>query len=493
MWSMKPFVAWLLGVVLVPFVALAQAPAGSLNTITAVQVNGGTVTITGTQKANFTTFTMTDPPRLVIDISEATFSGVPEEISVSSTTVTGIRTAAYGSESSSIARVLIGYDREVETDIQAQGNSLIVRVAGGGEQAVAQAPTPEQAPAGNSAADAAAAARAEREAQEKAAADAAAAARADREAQEKATAEAAAAAKRDQDAEAKRQAEARAAAQRQQEEQARATAEAERKRQQEAEARASAQAAEDKRRQEEAARASKQAAEDERRAQAQASAEEAQRKKELARTEAEKKRAAQQAAEEERRAAAQAAEDERRAAKQSAADERRAAKQSAADERRAAKQAADEERRAQAQAAADERRQRQADARAARERRPQPASEPSRSSGGEVSSRRKTLTLVGFQQQADSSRVFIRTNEPVSYSVGERGRTVVLELENTRVDSNNNTLPLDTSFFASPVLRVDPSASGRDVRITIQLRQGAPFQTRQDGNVISLDFQRTGR
>ena len=214
---MKPFAAWLLGVVLVPFVALAQAPAGNLNTITAVQVNGGTVTITGTQKANFTTFTMTDPPRLVIDISEATFSGVPEEISVSSTTVTGIRTASYGSESSSIARVLIGYDREVETDIQAQGSNLIVRVAGGSEQAVAQAPTtpPEQAPAGNSAADAAAAARADREAQEKAAADAAAAARADREAQEKAAADAAATAKRDQEAEAKRQQEARAAAQRQ--------------------------------------------------------------------------------------------------------------------------------------------------------------------------------------------------------------------------------------------------------------------------------------
>ncbi|GHG73675.1 AMIN domain-containing protein [Comamonas sp. JC664] len=481
---MKPFAAWLLGVVLVPFVALAQAPAGNLNTITGVQVKGGTVTITGTQKANFTTFTMTDPPRLVIDISEATFSGVPEEISVSSTTVTGIRTASYGSESSSIARVLIGYDREVETDIQSQGNNLIVRVAGGGEHAVAQAPTPEQAPAGSSAADAAAAARADRAAQEKAAADAAAAARADREAQERAAADAAAAAKRDQEAEAKRQAEARAAAQRQQEEQARATAaaEAERKRQQEAEARATAQAVEDKRRQEEAARASKQSAEDERRAQAQAAAEESQRKKELARTEAEKKRAAQQAAEEERRASAQAAAEERRVAEEERRSKARAA----------AKQLV-EERRAQAQAEEEERRQRQADARAARESRQKSAAEPSRSGGGEVSSRRKTLTLVGFQQQADTSRVFIRTNEPVSYSVGEKGRTVVLELENTRVDSSNNTLPLDTSFFASPVLRVDPSASGRDVRITIQLRQGTPFQTRQDGNVISLDFQRTGR
>ncbi|MFP2962819.1 AMIN domain-containing protein, partial [Myxococcus sp. 1LA] len=137
---MKPFAVWLLGVVLVPFVALAQAPAANVNTITAVQVNGGTVTIIGTQKANFTTFTMTDPPRLVIDISEAAFSGVPEEIQVGNGTVTGIRTASYGSEASSIARVLIGYEREVEADIQANGNQLVVSVAGGAGPAVAQAP-----------------------------------------------------------------------------------------------------------------------------------------------------------------------------------------------------------------------------------------------------------------------------------------------------------------------------------------------------------------
>ncbi|NPC87273.1 AMIN domain-containing protein, partial [Pyxidicoccus fallax] len=145
---MKAFAVWLLGVVLVPMVALAQAPAADLNTITGVQVNGGTVTIAGTKKPNFTTFTMTDPPRLVIDISEAVFSNVPEELQIGNGTVTGIRTASYGSDASAIARVLIGYEREVETDIQANGNNLVIRVAGGGGQAVAQAPAqPEAAPA----------------------------------------------------------------------------------------------------------------------------------------------------------------------------------------------------------------------------------------------------------------------------------------------------------------------------------------------------------
>ncbi|MCP3161328.1 AMIN domain-containing protein [Myxococcus qinghaiensis] len=462
---MKASAVWLLGVVLVPFWALAQAPA-NLNTITGVQVNGGTVTITGSKKANFTTFTMTDPPRLVIDIAEAVFSGVPEETQVGNGTVTGIRTASYGSDDSAIARVLIGYEREVETDIQATDTQLVVKVAGGGGQAVAQAPqapTTQPEPAARpttdgTAAQAAAAAEAERQAQEKAAAEATARAEAERQAQEKAAAEASARARQDADAERQRQqeAEARAASQREDEQ------------------RAAQAAADERKRQEEEARASAQAAADERKRQ-----------------------------EEEARASAQAAADERRASSESAADEKKrqkaealAAAKTAAEEKRAAAQAAAEE-------AAEARRQREEEARAERERRqqervaaatPRPRREvASGSDSSEVSSRRKTMTLVGFQQQAGVSRVFIRTNEPARYTVSEQGNAVVLELENSRIDLSNNTRPLDTSYFNSPVTRVEADASGRDVRVTIQLRQQAPVQAKQDGNVISLDFQRPAR
>src|SRR5512132_2639645 len=87
--------------VLVPALALAQGV--ELNTISKVHVNGSNVEISGTKKPNFTTFTMTDPPRLVIDISEAVFSGVPEEIQVGNGIVTAIKTASYGSDASAIA------------------------------------------------------------------------------------------------------------------------------------------------------------------------------------------------------------------------------------------------------------------------------------------------------------------------------------------------------------------------------------------------------
>ncbi|RKG91173.1 AMIN domain-containing protein [Corallococcus terminator] len=490
---MKALAVSLLGWMLVPLVALAQQPAADLNTITSITVNGGTVEITGSKKPDFNSFTMTDPPRLVLDVSGAVFQGVDEEQPVGNGTVTGIRTATYGTESASIARILIGYEREVETDIQSSGNKLVVKVLGGGGATVA-ANTPAQpqgtaevasatnTPTGANAQDAARAAASDRDTQEKAAKAAADAARADREAQEKAAADAAARAKADADAERQKQEEARLASQRQDEERraSEAAAVAERKRQEE-DARVAAKRAEDERRATEQA-----AAEAQRQQQAQAQA--------SAKSSAEQKRAAAQAAAEEKRAATQAAAEEKRAAAQSAAEEKRAAAQARRDEQQQAIAAAAEQKRQRAEEARASRQQRTV---ASRETPSRPASQGSaarESGGGQTSSRRKTMTLVGFQQQPDSSRVFVRTNEPVRYTVSESGNQVVLELENTRVVESNNTLPLDTHFFPSAVSRVEAfAAAGQSVRVVIQLKQGVRYQTRQDGGLITLDFPRPGR
>ncbi|NNC20661.1 AMIN domain-containing protein [Corallococcus exiguus] len=497
-WSMRGLAVSLLGLWLVPLVALAQQPA-DYNTITSVNVSGGTVEISGSKKPDFNSFTMTDPPRLVIDVSGAVFKDVPEELPVGNGTVTGIRTQAYGTESSSIARILIGYEREVETDIQTSGNKLVVKVLGSGGGAVvaqvtpsegqgtpAQGATAANTQAGSNAQDAARAAASDREAQEKAVKAAADAARAEREAQEKAAAEATARAKADADAEKKRQEEAQAAAKRQDEER-----------------RASEQAAAaEKKRQEEEAQAAAKRAEDERRATAQAAADQKRQQEADAKTAAEEKRAAAQAAAEERQAAAKTAAEQKRAAAQTASE----AKRLKDEERQAAAQARREEQQSAREAAADQKRQRAAEARerreqavAARESRARPsqgsaAAESRESGGGAVSSRRKTMTQIGFQQQSDSSRVFVRTNEPVRYTVGTSGNQVVLELENTRVVESNNTLPLDTHFFPSAVSRVEAfSGAGQTVRVVIQLKQGVRYETRQEGGLITLDFPRPGR
>ncbi|HZI04562.1 MAG TPA: AMIN domain-containing protein [Archangium sp.] len=479
---MKAIMVALLACVMVPALALAQegqAP-GNLNTITGVNVTGGRVEIVGTKKPNFTTFTMTDPPRLVIDISEAVFSGVKEEITVGNGTITGIRTASYGSDDSAIARVLIGYEREVETDIQTSGNALVVSVAGsGGAPAVAERPAaaaPDtKAPAatattpGATSEQAAVAAQADRQQQEKAAAQSAAAAQADRQQQEKAAAQSAAAAKAE--AEAQRQAQARA--------------EADRKAQEEAAKLATQQAQQ----------AEKQRLQEERAAKEAAAAAEKQRQQDQARAAADEKKR-QQADEKARREAEAQAAAETRTRQQ---DEARAAaeekKRQAAEERQARleeAQAAAEER----QAAAEERKRQQAEARqaprVAQAETPRRAPPEQGDSAG-VSSRRKTMTLVGFKQEPTGSRVFVRTNEPVRYSVTENNRVVVLELENTSIAESNNTRSMNTSFFDTPVVSVDADVGpSRTVRVAIKLKEQATYETRQDGNEVSIEFQRSG-
>jgi hypothetical protein len=193
-----------------------------------------------------------------------------------------------------------------------------------------------------------------------------------------------------------------------------------------------------------------------------------------------------------REAEAQAAAD----AKKRQQDEARAAaeekKRLAAEERQAKRdeaQAAAEER----QAAAEEKRRQQAEARQARlaqAETPRRAAPEQGDSAG-VSSRRKTMTLVGFKQEPTGSRVFVRTNEPVRYTVTEGNREVVLELENTRIAESNNTRSLNTSFFDTPVASVDADVGpSRTVRIAIKLKAQASYETRQEGNELSIEFRR---
>jgi hypothetical protein len=126
-------------------------------------------------------------------------------------------------------------------------------------------------------------------------------------------------------------------------------------------------------------------------------------------------------------------------------------------------------------------------AREASDARPTPSSAPS-SGGAEVSSRRKTVTLVGFSP--DKSRVFVRTSEPVRYTVSQADdHTVVLELENTIFHRSNDRRPLDTRFFGGPVVQIAPRpASGKTVRVAVTLRDKVEYQARQDGNEVSLQF-----
>jgi len=106
----------------------------------------------------------------------------------------------------------------------------------------------------------------------------------------------------------------------------------------------------------------------------------------------------------------------------------------------------------------------------------------------------RRMTWVGFQQTADASRVFVKTNAPVKFHLTEEGdRLVVLELENTTIPLRNNRRFLDTHFFDSAVSMITPRQQqgvNSTVRIEIELSKRVPYQATQEDNIVYVSFQR---
>ncbi len=470
--------------ILAPGLEALAGDATDVNVISKVEVRGTAVEIAGNRKPNFTTFTMTDPPRLVVDISEAVFSHVPEEIRVQNGTIRAIKTAGYGSGASAIARVIIGFERNVETDIANLGeNSLLVKILGEGSPAVAEAEKPAASPR----------AAAERSGNP---ATVALASGADRtvKAPERPKEGVPAVTQTPEPAKPEvarvnKQAELEKL-QREQEEAKRA---AELKAEEEARQKRLAEV-EEKKRLENEARIAEAKAKEERLRQA---AEEKQKKQEEARLAKELQR--EQANAEGERRKQEAAE------KQKKLEEARLAKQIEAQERAKA----EEERRRQAAAEkhskqeatllakrleherANAENQRQVGVKVAKASSAQSDADPAPQIRHRPSAKAHSLlTFVGFTHEPSGSRVFVRTNGPVQYSVAEgKDKTIILELENTRIALRNNTRPLDTSQFDSAVAMVEPNqAAAEKVRVQIRLKDSVPYRAKQEGNEVVLDF-----
>ncbi|MFT3915642.1 MAG: AMIN domain-containing protein [Anaeromyxobacteraceae bacterium] len=453
---------------LLALAAPGTARPQQLNVITAVELKdegaSTVLSVKGSRPPNFTTFSMADPPRFVIDLSESRFEGVPEDLVVQDGLVNIVKNLSYGSDATSIARVMIAFQVDVEPpEVTTAGNTLVVRVlkpaAGGVAAAPAQAAPPSQPAQPDPAAAEAARVEAERQAAAQAEAErlAAAQAAAQRQAEseqrqrEEEQAKAAAAAVPDaqaqaqeppppppvveqagQDAGAQAAAQAEAAAQAQAQADAKVAAAAAAKAEKQAKAEAAAQAKAD-------ALAKKQA-------------------------EAEAKR--------------QAKEDAKRAAAE--------AKQAAAD----AKRLAAEEKKAAAEAKKRARQEELAAARAAQSVEAEPAM-PGSSERLDAGAPRATLRQVGFKELPGASRVFVRTSVTPKFTIAEAGEnTIRVELENTKPTRRNDTRFMDTSFFPGAVALVSPSRHGSTYVVEIKLKQRVPYQQKIEGDMLALDFER---
>jgi hypothetical protein len=459
-----------------PLLACAlPALAQDLNLITGVSVKdeGRTVvlSVTGSRPPNFTTFSMADPPRFVLDLSEARFRGVPEELPVNDGTILTVKNLSYGSDQTSIARVMITFAVDVEPpDVQTQGSILVVRVskpAPGARAAVAQASAGAQRAAEAEAqakadaqvrADAEAEARAAAEKadeQERAAADAR---RKEMKERAAATSGGVAAGATASDAAAEARARAEIEAELRALEQQQAQAQAGLAKAPPAEAALAAEAGkvrEDLAPGQDAAAAA--LAELERKKQ-----EASERKAEAARQKAEAKR--------QREEAIAAAKAEERRKKEEAAQKKAEAKRQREEAIAAAK--AEAERKKQEDAA------RKAEARRAREE-------------AIAAARPSQVRELGFTQLPGASRVFLRTSAAPRFTIQDAGENLVrVELENARALRRNDLRFLDTSFFQSAVAMITPSRRGSSYVLDIRLKQKVPYQQKLEGDMLAIDFER---
>jgi colicin import membrane protein len=447
--------------------AAVPAWAADPNLITGVEVKdvGAEVVLSVkcSKRPSFTTFSMADPPRFVIDFSESKFQGVPAELPGSGGVVQSVKNLSYGSDASAIARVMVAFTAEVDPPaVEEAGEALLIRIAKPGSTAVAAAE-----PAADSKAEAeaqaradAAAAKAKAEADARAQAEALAASKAKAEADAKAQADAAAAAKAKAEADAKEQAEALATS--------RARAEADAKAQADAAAASKAKAEADAKAQAEAA--AKVRAEADARAQADAAAAKA-RAEADARVQADAVAAAKAKADADAKAQADAAAAVAKAKVASAAPP--AATSDAEQSELEAEIAA-----AKAEAAPRATGNSTGKA-AAQVERLAPAGTPS------------LVREVGFRQLPDASRIYVRTSAAPQFTVQEVDeRTVRIEVENARATRRNDLRFMDTSFFPSAVQLITPSRQGSSYVLTVKLRQRVPYQQKVEGDMLAIDFQR---
>jgi colicin import membrane protein len=110
--------------------------------------------------------------------------------------------------------------------------------------------------------------------------------------------------------------------------------------------------------------------------------------------------------------------------------------------------------------------------------------------GGE----RRAMTYIGFKNSAGNSRVYARMNGEAKYQVRKEGDSlVVIEIQNATIPLRNNKNHLDATFFDSPVKMITPSEiedATPTIRITIEMKQAAPFEHKREGNEIVVTFKK---
>lgn len=136
--------------------ALALVPAASAksnavkNVVKGVRVAGDgemrDVIIETAGEPTFTVFRLSDPMRVVIDISGGDISKLDGPVKIDDGVVTQVAVQQFNSDGFSIGRLIVGFNHDVSYDVKAEGTSIVVRSASPGMR-IERAVPPPSAPA----------------------------------------------------------------------------------------------------------------------------------------------------------------------------------------------------------------------------------------------------------------------------------------------------------------------------------------------------------
>jgi hypothetical protein len=95
--------------------------------------------------------------------------------------------------------------------------------------------------------------------------------------------------------------------------------------------------------------------------------------------------------------------------------------------------------------------------------------------------------------EGGGSRVFVRVHGRAAVVERKARGQLIVALDGVAAPSRTNRLPLDTSFFPTPVSRVQLVATGGGAELVIELREpisGARVHSQavDDGIVVMVDF-----
>lgn len=122
------------------------ALAAEVNTLNELKVvptpSGAQVVVTGSRAPTFTLFRMSEPDRLIVDLSLADATPIQGHHDGAGP-IGGIVASQFSDQQASVGRLLLSLDKSAHYDVRAEGNKLVISVDGAKR---AQAPSPAVAP-----------------------------------------------------------------------------------------------------------------------------------------------------------------------------------------------------------------------------------------------------------------------------------------------------------------------------------------------------------